>query len=196
MPAEPINPYASPAIPDETAAAEEPVACSDEFTMDEAGLLASARMNTAPIHRWIILTAPVWLLGLAMLFVGMAYIVGAPVAFGCGVLALVSLTLLQAARDRHAAMRTLQLLQDHPVLGAKGRWRLSLAEHHYFLETPGGLLPFTPAQVSLVTEEDYRLLIWFSDRLPIVIPKHPANATMIKQLRRWITASAQTSKSA
>ena len=190
-----LNPYESPIIPDETAAAEELVAFSDEFTMNDAGLLASARMKTAPIHRWVILSAPVWLLGLALLFVGLAYIVGAPIAFGCGTLALVSLTLLQAARDRHSAMRTLQLLQSHPVLGAKGRWRLSMEERNYFLETPGGRLPFTLDQVSLFTEEDHRLLIWFGDHLPIVIPKHPTNATMIKQLRRWINASTKAARS-
>jgi hypothetical protein len=180
---EPLNPYESPVIPDEDAASEEPIAFSDEFIMTDAGLLASARMNSAPIHRWVILTAPLWLLGL---FVGLTNMVGGAVAICFVTLTLVTVTLVQAARDRHTAMCTFQLLQAHPVFGANGRWRLSIAERDNFLETPGGRQAFTFDQLSFFSEDDYRLLIWFADRLPIVIPQHPTNATMIKHLRPWI----------
>ena len=181
----PLNPYESPVIPVEAAVAESPVSFAASFLMDDLGLLASARANTAPIHPWLLWTAPFWLCGLAFFFVSMALFAGAGFALAIGTLSLIALTLFQAGRDFLVARQTLQLLRAHPVLGSLGLWRLSVDTDELFVETPGGRQRFTLRNISSIAEENRRLLIWFGDNLPIVIPKHPGYTAMMKQLRRW-----------
>lgn len=183
MSGEPLNPYESPIIPEEFPTSEERVGFTADFVMDEAGLLASARVKIAPIPRWFGLTV---LFALAVLYFGLAVVFGAIVSFAVGGATLIGLTLLQGLRDRVAAFRTLQNLRAHPVLGATGRWRLSIDANDYFIETPGGRQYFTLADTSLIAEDDHRLLIWFGEHLPIVIPKNRAHPTMIRHVKRWI----------
>jgi hypothetical protein len=180
---QPVNPYESPIIPEESPTTDEPVGFTANFVMDEAGLLASARIKIAPIPRWFGLTV---LIGLAAMYFGLAVVFGATASFAVGAATLIGLTLLQGLRDRVAAYRTLQLLRAHPVLGALGRWRLSIDRNEYFLETPGGRQHFTIADTSLIAEDDHRLLIWFGEHLPIVIPKNRAHPTIIRHVKRWI----------
>ena len=180
---QPVNPYESPIIPDESPTNDEPVGFTASFVMDESGLLASARIKIAPIPKWFGVTV---MLALAVLYFVLAMVFGATVSFAVGAATLICLTLLQGLRDRLAAFRTLQLLRAHPVLGALGRWRLSIDQNDYFIETPGGRQHFTIADTSLIAEDDHRLLIWFGEHLPIVIPKNSAHPTMIRHVKRWI----------
>ncbi len=182
-----LNPYESPVIPEEVD--EEPVPFVATFVMDQAGLLTSARVNTAPVPRLAGWAAVPLLFLLALLFVGIALMVGAALAFGLGALALFAVGLLQALRNYRLARHTLQLLRAHPVLGAMGRWRLSVDMNEFFVETPGGRQPFAVQNAGFLADETYRLVIWFGDNLPIVIPEHKAYATMIIHLRRWIKAA-------
>jgi len=184
---EPINPYESPVTPLEPkSAGAEPLGVIANFEVDDRVQWHSAALNNQPLPVW--LTIVVLLLVLVAAFFAIAlYVQYGP--FGPILFFALGFAILQGGTywlGRRQTIRNLEILRQHPVLGAKGAWRLKVGHHEVTVETPGGTQQYELSQVPFLALEGHDLILWLEPGYPLVVPDGGKYKRMNWLLRKWL----------
>ncbi|WP_425617866.1 hypothetical protein NA78x_001556 [Anatilimnocola sp. NA78] len=184
---EPMNPYESPIIPAEgKQPGVEPSGVIASFEVDDVLQWHAAALNNAPLSGWL-LTLVITLV-VAGLFVAIGFYqhygpLGPILFLSAGFFLLLGTSHLMG---RQQTKQNLERLRLHPILGAKGHWKLTVGHDEVTAETPGGKRVYPLAQVPFIALEGHDLILWLEPGQPLIVPEGGKYKRMNWMLRKWL----------
>jgi hypothetical protein len=187
---QPMNPYESPVIPNESPTLPEPRGVIVRFAMDERNQWIAASNFNDSIPAWVYWTLPLGVIAVGAVVLTAAINFGSLGGLGSLFMMFLMLTAVGTWRHRRVIRRELARMQQHPVLGVVGDWKLTASHDELIVETPGGTQSFSRATTPIQMLEGADLVIWFDGNFPVTIPERGQYAKMCRVLRYWFIKTA------
>lgn len=167
-----LNPYASPEVPSEPGPDYEQRTIFGSFEVDELVQRDAAR-GYQPRH---VLMLVATLLAMPITVIVMYFLIEPqpwPVVIFCGfVVGAFAAVGLHMIIDWSIFFHNLFQLRRHPILGAKGLWRLRIDEHRITIATPRGQQEWPLSEVRRIEIGVRPVILWLEGDLAIALPKH------------------------